>query len=84
MGTVYRFSEMATLLQRSSQSTDDEDDAESSKQTPIEVWLLQDCCTAQLMEPNFAADAVHFMVLEVRHGQHHATLLTCDHVLNGI
>ena len=64
---MYRFNEMATALQRSGQGFDDADESEPRKQAPLELWLLQDCCIAQLMEPQFAADAVLFMVLQVWH-----------------
>ena len=62
---VYRFGEMAAVYQRMGQSPNEEQKGPASRQTPVELWLLQDCCLAQLMEPKFAADAVNFMVLEV-------------------
>lgn len=68
MPAVYRFSEMAAAFQRMGQKPGQDEDEEGQpapgKRTPVELWLLQDCCIAQLMQPGFAADAVNFMVLE--------------------
>lgn len=35
------------------------------KERPLEMWLLEDCTLAQLMDPGMAADAVQFVALEV-------------------
>lgn len=53
--------------QKPGQDEDEEGQPAPGKRTPVELWLLQDCCIAQLMQPGFAADAVNFMVLEVNY-----------------
>lgn len=62
---MYRYNELATVLQRHGQDSGDDEEPKPARSTPLELWLLQDCCMAQLMEPTFAADAVVFSVLEV-------------------
>ena len=61
---MYRYNEVAQVLQRS-QGQEDGDGEAPGRKSPLELWLLQDTCMTQLLEPHFAADAVHFMVLEV-------------------
>ena len=56
---------MAEILYREHQQQDkgdkDEDEAQS-----VDLWLLTDSVTAQIMDPQLAAPAVQFLVLEVR------------------
>lgn len=56
---------MAEIFYRKQQQQDkgdkDEDEAQS-----VDLWLLTDSVTAQIMDPQLAAPAVQFLVLEVR------------------
>lgn len=62
---VYRYQQMAELLHRKLQQEDKEDMAEEEAQS-LDLWLLTDSVTAQIMDPQLAAPAVQFLVLEVR------------------
>ncbi|KAK9823993.1 hypothetical protein WJX72_006841 [[Myrmecia] bisecta] len=58
MPAVHRFEQMIQALAQRARLTGDD------SKRPLEMWLLEDCTLAQLLDPNFASDAVTFMVLE--------------------
>lgn len=60
---VYRYQQMAELLYRKQQQEDKEDDDDQAQS--VDLWLLTDSVTAQIMDPQLAAPAVQFLVLEV-------------------
>jgi hypothetical protein len=38
---------------------------ENPQKLPVDVYLMSDCTFSQLMDPDFAADAVRFVSLQV-------------------
>ena len=64
---MYRFQQISDIIHRRSkqqQQQNADDDAEEEAQSK-EAWLLSDSTLAQLMDPQLAAPAVQFLVLEV-------------------
>ena len=65
---VYRFQQVSSIVHRHSkqqqqqQGAEDQDEEEAQS---VEMWLLTDSTMAQLMDPQLAAPAVQFLVLEV-------------------
>ena len=65
---VYRFQQISDIVYRhkkQQQQQQDEDDQEGEEAQSVDMWLLQDSAMAQLMDPQLAAPAVQFLVLEV-------------------
>lgn len=64
---VYRFQQISDIVYRhkKQQHQQDEDDQEGEEAQSVDMWLLQDSAMAQLMDPQLAAPAVQFLVLEV-------------------
>lgn len=64
---VYRFQQISDIVYRhkKQQQQQDEDDQEGEEAQSVDMWLLQDSAMAQLMDPQLAAPAVQFLVLEV-------------------
>lgn len=59
--SVNRYHEaLETMMARHRRSDEDK-----SQQMPVDVYLMSDCTFSQLMDPDFAADAVRFVSLEV-------------------
>jgi len=69
---VYRFQQVSDIVYRRSkqQQQQGEEDQEEDEAQSLDMWLLADSTLAQLMDPQLAAPAVQFLVLEV-------TSLTC-------
>ena len=64
---VYRFQQVSDILYRRNkqqQQQGGEDRGEDEAQS-LDMWLLTDSTLAQLMDPQLAAPAVQFLVLEV-------------------
>lgn len=61
---VYRYQQMAEVLHRKQQQQHDKEEDEEEAQS-VDLWLLIDSVTAQLMDPQLAAPAVEFLILEV-------------------
>jgi len=64
---VYRFQQVSDILYRRNkqqQQQGGEDHGEDEAQS-LDMWLLTDSTLAQLMDPQLAAPAVQFLVLEV-------------------
>ena len=64
---VYRFHQISDIVYRhkKQKQQQEEDDQEGEEAQSVEMWLLQDSAMAQLMDPQLAAPAVQFLVLEV-------------------
>lgn len=64
---VYRFHQISDIVYRhkKQQQQQVEDDQEEEEAQSLDMWLLQDSAMAQLMDPQLAAPAVQFLVLEV-------------------
>ena len=65
---VYRFHQISDIVYRhkkQQQQQQEEDDQEGEEAQSVDMWLLQDSAMAQLMDPQLAALAVQFLVLEV-------------------
>ena len=65
---VYRFHQISNIvyrLKKQQQQQQEEDDQEGAEAQSVDMWLLQDSAMAQLMDPQLAAPAVQFLVLEV-------------------
>lgn len=68
VSAVYRFQQVSDIVYRRSkqqqQQQGDEHQEEEEAQS-LDMWLLTDSTLAQLMDPQLAAPAVQFLVLEV-------------------
>lgn len=67
LGAVYRFQQVSDIVfrlskQQQQQGTKDGNEQEAQS---VDMWLLTDSTLAQLMDPQLAAPAVQFLVLEV-------------------
>lgn len=51
--------------QQQQQQQQEEEDQKGEETQSVDMWLLQDSAMAQLMDPQLAAPAVQFLVLEV-------------------
>lgn len=63
---MYRHQALAKLLKRSSGGGDDDYDDLEGQAATEDQWLLYDGMRAQLLDPEFANDTVHFMELQAR------------------
>jgi hypothetical protein len=63
---VARFEEVFQLLLKRAKVPEEGEDDEDAPPLPTDALLLQDTALAQLADPDFAADAVRFVVLEAR------------------
>ena len=64
---VYRFQQVSDIVYRRSkqQQQQGEEHQEEEEAQSLDMWLLTDSTLAQLMDPQLAAPAVQFLVLEV-------------------
>lgn len=63
---VYRFQQVSDIVyRRSKQQQQGEEHQEEEEAQSLDMWLLTDSTLAQLMDPQLAAPAVQFLVLEV-------------------
>ncbi len=62
---MYRYEEVFQLMLKRAKVPEDGDEEEAPP-LPTDALLLQDLTLTQLADPNFAADAVRFVVLEAR------------------
>ena len=67
LAAVYRFQQVSDIVyrlgkQQQQQGNEEEDEQEAQS---VDLWLLTDSTLAQLMDPQLAAPAVQFLVLEV-------------------
>ena len=64
---VYRFHQLSDIVYRhkKQQQQQEEDSQDGEEAQSVDMWLLQDSAMAQLMDPQLAAPAVQFLVLEV-------------------
>lgn len=64
---VYRFQQVSDILYRrhKQQQQQGGEDREEDEAQSLDMWLLTDSTLAQLMDPQLAAPAVQFLVLEV-------------------
>ena len=66
---VYRFQQVSDILYRRNKQQQQQqqggDDREEDEAESLDMWLLTDSTLAQLMDPQLAAPAVQFLVLEV-------------------
>ncbi len=64
---VYRFQQVSDILYRrnNQQQQQGGEDHEEDEAQSLDMWLLTDSTLAQLMDPQLAAPAVQFLVLEV-------------------
>ncbi|DBA74342.1 hypothetical protein WJX77_011104 [Trebouxia sp. C0004] len=67
MPSVYRFQQVSDILYRRNkqqQQQQGDEDREEDEAQSLDMWLLTDSTLAQLMDPQLAAPAVQFLVLE--------------------
>ncbi len=64
---VYRFQQVSDILYRRNKQQQQQggEDREEDEAQSLDLWLLTDSTLAQLMDPQLAAPAVQFLVLEV-------------------
>ena len=64
---VYRFQQVSDIVHRRNKQLQQqsEEDPEGDEEQSMDMWLLTDSTLAQLMDPQLAAPAVQFLVLEV-------------------
>ncbi len=64
---VYRFQQVSDILYRRNKQQQQQggEDREGDEAQSLDLWLLTDSTLAQLMDPQLAAPAVQFLVLEV-------------------
>ena len=62
---MYRYEEVFQLMLKRAKVPEDGEEDEGPP-LPTDALLLQDLTLTQLADPNFAADAVRFVVLEAR------------------
>ena len=64
---VYRFQQVSDILYRRNKQQQQQggDDREEDEAQSLDMWLLTDSTLAQLIDPQLAAPAVQFLVLEV-------------------
>eukprot|EP00887_Chlorella_sp_A99_P001442 scaffold8.g1442.t1 len=63
---TYRHQALAKLLARQTGEEDDEAPVGELAAASVEQWVLHDSMTAQLLDPEFAADSVAFVELQAR------------------
>ena len=65
---VNRYEEVFQLMLKRAKYSEEDGDDEDGSPLPTDALLLQDLTLTQLADPEFAADAVRFVVLEARPG----------------
>ena len=63
---VNRYEEVFQLMLKRAKYTEEDGDDEDGSPLPTDALLLQDLALTQLVDPEFAADVVRFVVLEAR------------------
>ena len=63
---VNRYEEVFQLMLKRAKYSEEDGDDEDGSPLPTDAMLLQDLALTQLADPEFAADAVRFVVLEAR------------------
>lgn len=80
---VYRYQQMAEVLHRRQQQQQHDKEEDEEEAQSVDLWLLIDSVTAQLMDPQLAAPAVEFLILEVNVQKALLALITTRTSLTG-